>query len=301
MKLIRKAIDSIYNDLEFGRSNKENENKKEEILNDLMQIKDKFKCNIEHLKNLAEVLYLIGKVFHLDGNLEGAKKFYKNSLNFDKDYIPSEYNLRRINEEGTSFSDDMNWKCVSNIQGSINDYKAIMNVKNLKYNLNLNFCSAKIRKICSLILSAKALERHSVKYLEHLILNNDCLFDKKVLMNNLAVINYYNCTGILDDDIESKNIVKVKNLAKVDTEFIDESKSIELISSSILKRALELESKYTNILKYNLGIITRDVSLFHDLPFLETKSVISLIKREETNDAMLNLYILLKTNKKRAE
>lgn len=190
------------------------------------------------------IFYLIGKLHHILNNKEEAIQWYEKALKTDPRYLPAEFNLCKIKNKA------LDTVCKNT---TVNDYDAIVSLKNLQFEINLNNCSDDIRKKVWTVLQARKLK----------ITDFDGYFDilkgwisPMILENNKAVILYYN-TGNKEESMK-------------------------------ILEGMEEDGEY---LKYNLGVLKEDLQLLKECYMEEAQKHVAYIeKREEGLDRRLQLY-----------
>ncbi|KAI5169819.1 hypothetical protein PAEPH01_1024 [Pancytospora epiphaga] len=205
----------------------------------------------EIIPDSPEIYYLIGKIFHLQNDYERAKEYYDISLTRDPSYVPAMFNLRRISGKLMP----MNKK-----NGSICDYNAIVNLRNGVRDFDYSNCSSTLRRVCMVVSKVGLHDASVVADLRKLQGSQSYgeIFDKEVVMNNLAVLQ-------LD-------------------------KGIKILENMIY----ECNDRYEDYIKYNIGVIKGDVAALTNCGLAEAKLHLALLK-EDTNveDEALRGYILM--------
>lgn len=139
--------------------------------------------------NSQEVYYLLGKVYHIQGDYDKAVHYYELSCK-DRDYIPARFNLCRI--QGTPFKTK-----ISN--SSVADYNALLSLKNKKKIVDISNCSNLVSRISYFCNSIK-----------------DALFSKtstnlnfEEMENHLDLVALRNNKGILESYRNTKNAISI--------------------------------------------------------------------------------------------
>ncbi|ELA41467.1 uncharacterized protein VICG_01451 [Vittaforma corneae ATCC 50505] len=211
------------------------------ILNGLI---DKLNALICEGVSSPQILYDIGKIYHILENYESAAQWYEKALSLDIDYLPAKFNLSRIKNELV----ECKHKCTA-----IRDFNAIVSLKNLVFDVDLNDCSDFVRKLCWIIIQARNMNKSAIpemksisKYIDHVALENN----KAILMDNDTSIEIF------------------QNLMK------------------------NIDFNRLEFVKYNLGVSKRDVKLLEECSLPEAHLYCDYLKNNiSTSDIKLRAYL----------
>lgn len=123
----------------------------------------------------AEIVYMIGKVYHLMKKNTLAAEEYKRVLSLDNDYLPARFNLARI--MGSRMDSDVKDQCVC-------DYNALLSLKHSKFDIDLQHCSDLIRRLGWAIVRFRAMDKSALSCLG--LLRE--YVDTDALDNNAAIV-----------------------------------------------------------------------------------------------------------------
>lgn len=198
-----------------------------------------------------QIFYDIGKIYHLTDDYEKAIQWYEKSLSLEKVYLPAKFNLARI--KNRTIEDKCNYSAVS-------DFNSIISMKMLNFDVDLNNCTDRIRKICWTIIQARKL-------------------------NKLAV-SEFEC---LENDVDSVSIENNKALLLTDEKSVKNNEKSIKILENLLKKA---DSNYLEFIKYNLGILRKDIKLLEECNVPEAQLYIDYFNNNShTSDLRLKAYI----------
>lgn len=213
-----------------------------------------------------ETLYLLGKMEHKCGNVCEAKKYYMESLEYDKGYFTSEYNLQRIVQE--------EMRDVSYESSEFCDFKAYLKMKRKDINVSLVGCSREFKDVVSAIVEGNS--RMSAGLGKYLKLVGNELIDEFVVMNN---IGYFLCRRMepFSDEPESDGSEGADRFLVgsigIKNDGVEERRRE---GEKYLRRALEgCPDEYKDTIRYNLGYVTEDVEMLMESPLKEAKVVVA--------------------------
>ncbi|KAM0672115.1 hypothetical protein CWI42_070250 [Ordospora colligata] len=227
----------------------------------------KAKDLIDRIPRNAESLYLRGKIEHISGSTENAKRWYMESLECDKLFIKSEYNLQRILQQ--------KMRDVSYPSKEFSDFKVYMQIKNGVNDVNLNGCSDEFRDVISAVLGGR--RKTDVGLRRYMKLIGNCWIENFVVMNN---IGYFMCRGIRPFDRHKENEEDGSDKFLVGS--IGENCSTEqegLVSEGVkyLEMALDVcPDQYREAIKYNIGYATEDKQMLRECTIKEAELVLSV-------------------------
>lgn len=221
---------------------KNNDNALDESLNSLLDI-------FHRGYSSPYIFYLIGKIYHLLDQTENAIQWYEKTLKLDPKYLPAEFNLCKIQNKVLNTT-------VKNTE--VNDFNAIVSLKNLKFEINLNYCSDDVRKKVWCILQSRKLIDVDLRILEDFRMLEDWI-DPVILGNNRAVILHQN----------NRTSEAIKVLESINT-----------------------GDDAGEYLKYNLGVLKQDLQLLKECYVPEAQKHIAYIEKDvERMDPNLQLYL----------
>lgn len=209
----------------------------------------------------AEICYLIGKVHHIKKQYETAREYYEMALQKDPEYLPAGFNLKKI--DGKQITTETRHPCM-------NDYKALICMRNNTYDFNFNGCSDQIRKLCFLIIKVRDCDPSAIGDLREYLSPGQKeanLFDREVLYNNMALLHGGGAVAL------------------------------EMLESALA----DCGSKYEDYIRYNIGVMTKNAGVLGGLALPEAGLHVALLgSNTETGNADLQRYILMKDNKEKA-
>lgn len=124
-------------------------------------------------KPSAYLLYLIGKIYHLQNNFKMAEEWYNRALSIENCYPPAMFNLCRI--QGIQYVSDMK-------NSEIQDHNALISLEKLNFNLDLN--SDLVRRLCRVTIQARKMDKTIITDLESL----RGYFNEIEVTNNLSIL-----------------------------------------------------------------------------------------------------------------
>lgn len=194
--------------------------------------------------NSPQIMYDIGKTHHISGNLTAAATWYDKALELDSDYLPAKFNLARIKNVPVASKHTC---------PALQDFNAVVSMKNLIFDVDLNNCTDPVRRLCRVIVQARTLSPAVVSQLDSI----KSYVPGTIIENNKAVI--------LNNEESEK----------------------------ILKRALETaDSSYGEFIRYNLGIAKRDATIFNECSLPEAQIYRDYLNNNlNTPDLRLRAYL----------
>jgi len=207
--------------------------------------------------DVTEIVHLRGKIYHLMKDYRNATAMYKAALRQEPGYLPSAYNLCRI--EGHVFDG-------KTLKSNVSDYNALIRLKSLNFNIDTSKCSKSVGKLVFAIKQARSRNPQCLEFFES---NLDQLpLNKAALYNNMAIL------------CEDKGRA-MKYL----------SKAIEKDTDSGDAHS-DAAGKYSDAINYNMGVASGDKKYFENSKFPQSELYIGFIRGDPTtgND-LLNAYI----------
>lgn len=211
------------------------------VLNGLV---DKLNSLVNGGVSSPQILYDIGKVHHILGNYECAVQWYEKALGLDKDYLPAKFNIARIKDEPI---DDKHRYIV------VQDFNAIVSMKNLVFDVDLHDCSEFVRKLCWVIVQARNMNKSVLAEMESV----SRYIDHAAFENNRAIL-------------------------------MDSSESIGILES--LLKSIDFDR--SEFVKYNLGILKKDAKLLEGCILAEARLHCDYLNHNvDTQDERLRAYL----------
>lgn len=136
---------------------------------------DKLTALRDHGIVSAEIVYMIGKIYHIMQKHEPAAEEYKRALSLDKDYFPARFNLSRIT--GSLIDTDIKAPCVC-------DYNALLALRHCEFDVDLRHCSDLVRRLGWTIIQSRSMDKSTLSsfgFLREYV-------DADALDNNAAII-----------------------------------------------------------------------------------------------------------------
>jgi len=236
---------------------------------ELVERKDFGKASemIDRIPKNAESLYLRAKIEHVSGSIENAKRWYMESLECDKLFIKSEYNLQRIVQQ--------KMRDVSYASKEFCDFKVYMSIKSEVGDVDLSGCSEELRDVASAILGGK--KKTDVGLRRYMKLIGNCWIENFVVMNN---IGYFMCRDMRPFDGHKENEEEGSDRFLMGS--IGENCNIEKdgrINDGVkyLRKALEeCPDEYREMIKYNIGYATESRQMLRECTIKEANLVLSV-------------------------
>ncbi|ADM11723.1 uncharacterized protein Eint_061160 [Encephalitozoon intestinalis ATCC 50506] len=230
---------------------------------------------MEGMPRSAEVLYLRGKVEHMKGDFEKAKRYYTESLECDRDFFKSEYNLQRIVQNKMR---EAHYR-----SPEFCDFKAYLELKNKIVDINLDGCSEEFRNVVSVIAN-KGLRRRDTLLRRYMKLIGNPWIENFVVMNN---IGYSLCSHMRPfDETEERTegndrfLIGSIGIDEEDKKWRGEGEEGEKRAKEgekYLRKALdECPDEYREVIRYNLGYVMEDKELLADLSLKEARLLLSV-------------------------
>lgn len=230
---------------------------------------------METMPKSAEVLYLRGKIEHKKGDLENAKKYYMESLGYDRSFFKSEYNLQRIVQDKIGGGD---YLC-----SEFCDFKAYLNLKNETTDMNLDGCSEDFRNVILAIIG-EGTRRTDTLIRRYMKLIGNPWIENFVVMNN---IGYSLCRHVrpfeeYEEKLEGSDRFLTGSIGidREDRGCLIDGKMIEdrrKEAEKYLRRALdECPDEYKEVIRYNLGYVMEDRGLLMELSLEEARQLLSV-------------------------
>ncbi|KAL6120988.1 hypothetical protein NUSPORA_02174 [Nucleospora cyclopteri] len=173
------------------------------------------KKEAEKVSYKAEISYILGKIYHKKGQLEKAGEFYSKSLREDSEFLPSLYNLCRLNRKKVLPTGNYE---------ELEDYNALIDIIKGRTNFNIDGCSREMRR--NLLIAGGS--RKSLKEMEMEVENKKSIFSKAILLNNIGVLkreaSYFERALKEESDELRKNYIKYNlGIEKKDIQLLKES------------------------------------------------------------------------------
>lgn len=195
--------------------------------------------------NSPQVLYDLGKIYHLLKDHENATLWYERVLGLDRNYLPAKFNLARI--KNTPVEDRHKYPDVQN-------YNVIYSLKNLIFDVDIYNCDDWVKNLYHTIHRSRNLNKAVLGGIESI----SRYINSVVFGNNKAIL-------------------------------MENDESI-LILGDLLKTA---DSQYSDFIRYNLGILKRDIKLLEESKLPEARVYFDYFtKNANTTDIKLKAYLL---------
>lgn len=184
---------------------------KNDVSNLIKRIEAFSDCN----KPSAYIFYLIGKMYHLIKDFEKAQSWYNKSLSIDSSYLPSQFNLNKIQE--IPFECNLKYT-------NICDFNALISLKKGHFDFDFAQCSGYIRKLYRTIVQSRKLDKTVIEDLKSM----KNLFGEVEFINNLAIIqegddSIRNLESELSNSIYKDYILYNLGVMKKDVNILKES------------------------------------------------------------------------------
>lgn len=225
----------------------------------------------------AEIYYLIGKTYHLEGNKEEAVEFYKNALSADPTYKPALWNLSRIKDEPAD--------SVPNEYTSVRDYKALRSVSH-DILPNADGCSESVREIIYLAAYLSGEHKHTALNPE-IFSKEPPVFEKEVVYNNMAIL-------LADSDSSQAEKLLKQALAIGNEKYLN----ILEYNLGVLKGDLKLlqDSPFEEALQH-IALLTNDLSNGNNVYNLNPELREFIMMRDGKAENIEPLELLMKENR----
>jgi RNA polymerase-associated protein CTR9 len=226
---------------------------------------------LEAVEQNAETLYLKAKIEHKRGNLEKAKKTYMESLEMDRGYFKSEYNLQRIVQDKMRDLDFPSREFL--------DFKAYLDVRNGHSEINVSKCSSELRDVVLAILDGRkgtgvGLERYSRlmnnPWIDDFVVYNNVIYflfrDKKPFGSKTE---HRDQQPLEEGELEERTTGERRH---------DRARSEEHAgrAEKYLRLALsKCPEEYREIIRYNLAYATDNEHLLEELSLREAKLLLA--------------------------
>lgn len=247
----------------------------EEILRVLLDLKNTYTKS-------SEILYLVGKIYHIMDNFDNAKECYIEALKYDENFLPAKYNLSKITGEVLIENSDYT---------EVNDIMALLSIKNKDYGVDLSKCSDFIRKVCKILIK-------------------DEKGDKSVVFDYQRIIDKTYFANILDGSDKKYEDLIIKKGNELVFEIEAVYNNLAILLDTDKKRACELleyalsigSAEYEDFLKYNLGLIGKNKGILESLDLKQAKWQLCVME-ENTNidNSEIRAHMLINTNLEESE
>lgn len=223
----------------------------------------------------AETWYLRGKMDHVRGDTEGARRHYVESLVHDKGFFKSEYNLQRIVQDRMG---DSGYRTPE-----FCDFKAYLKLKNKEADVDVSGCSEEFRDVVA-VMSGEGQHRPDMLWRKYMRLVGNPWIDGFVVMNN---IGYSLCRDMrpFEDVCEATEgsdrfLVGPIGVSGEERRSWAEGECVgdrRARGEEYLRKALEeCPDEYKEVIRYNIGYVTEDRAMLGSVGLKEAKLLLSV-------------------------
>lgn len=199
----------------------------------------------------AETLYLRGKMEHVGGNVERARRYFEQSLECDGGYFLSEYSLQRIVQSGMRDADYSSEEFC--------DFRVYLKLRRREMDVDLSHCSREFRDAAAAVVDGHRGSEGGLR--RYLKIAGGTLVDDFVVRNNIA---YFLCRHMVPFE-EQEDDVLLRLRMRCDGES----------GERYLRDALETcPEEYRELVQYNLGYVTEDPEMLKGLSMKEARILV---------------------------